>query len=32
MEYFAGEGFSVGAKWEIEAANYDDVCIVEGIR
>ena len=29
---FAGEGFSVGAKWELEAANDDDLCIEEGIR
>ena len=32
VEKFSGEGFSVGAKWEIEAANDDDVCIEEGIR
>ena len=32
VENFAGEGFSVGAKWELEAANDDDVCIEEGIR
>ena len=31
VENFAGEGFSVGAKWELEAANDDDVCIEEGI-
>ena len=32
VENFAGEGFSVGAKWELEAANDEDVCIEEGIR
>ena len=32
VEKFAGEGFSVGAKWELEATNEDDVCIEEGIR
>ena len=32
VENFAGEGFSVGEKWELEAANDDDVCIEEGIR
>ena len=32
VENFAGEGFSVGAKWELEAANDDDVCIEAGIR
>ena len=32
VKTFAGEGFSVGAKWELEAANDDDVCIEEGIR
>ena len=32
VENFAGEGFSVGATWELEAANYDDVCIEESIR
>ena len=32
VENFAGEGFSVGAKWELEAANDDVVCIEEGIR
>ena len=32
MEIFAGEGFSVGEKWEIEAANDDDVCIEKVIR
>ena len=32
MENFAGEGFSVGAKWELEASNDDNVCIEEGIR
>ena len=32
VENFAGEGFSVGAKWELEAANDGDVCIEEGIR
>ena len=32
VENFAGEGFVVGAKWELEAANDDDVCIEEGIR
>ena len=32
VEKFAGEGFSVGAKWELEAANDDDLCIEEGIR
>ena len=32
VETFVGEGFSVGAKWELEAANDDDVCIEEGIR
>ena len=32
VENFAGEGFSVGAKWELEAVNDDDVCIEEGIR
>ena len=32
VENFAGEGFIVGAKWEIEASNDDDVCIEEGIR
>ena len=32
MENFAGEGFSVGAKWELETASEDDVCIDEGIR
>ena len=31
VENFAGEGFSVGARWELEAANDDDVCIEEGI-
>ena len=31
VENFAGEGFSVGAKWELEAANDDDICIEEGI-
>ena len=31
VETFAGEGFSVGAKWELEAANDDDLCIEEGI-
>ena len=31
VENFAGEGFSVGEKWELEAANDDDVCIEEGI-
>ena len=30
-ENFAGEGFSVGAKWELEAASDDDICIEEGI-
>ena len=29
MGNFAGEGFSVGAKWELEAANDDDACIRE---
>ena len=32
VEKFTGKGFSVGAKWELEAANDDDVCIEEGIR
>ena len=32
VENFAGEGFSVGAKWELEAANDEDVFIEEGIR
>ena len=32
IENFAGEGFNVGAKWELEAANDDGVCIEEGIR
>ena len=27
VENFAGEGFSFGAKWELEATNDDDVCI-----
>ena len=31
VEVFAGEGFSVGPKWELEATNDDDVCIEEGI-
>ena len=32
VENFAGEGFSVAAKWELEAANDNGVCIEEGIR
>ena len=32
VENFAGEGFSVAAKWEIESVNDNDVCIEEGIR
>ena len=32
VDNFTGEGFSVGAKWEIEAANDDNVCIEGGIR
>ena len=32
VENVSGEGFSVGAKWEIEAANDDNVCIEEEIR
>ena len=32
VEHFSGECFSVGAKWELEAANDDNVCIDEGIR
>ena len=32
VENFTGEGFSVGAKLEIEDVNDDDVCIEEGIR
>ena len=31
VENFAGEGFSIRAKWELEAANDDDVCIEEVI-
>ena len=31
VENVAGEGFSVGAKWELEAANDNGVCIEEGI-
>ena len=32
VEIFSGEGFSVGAKWELEAANDKYVFIEEGIR
>ena len=32
VENFAGEGFSVGAKWELEAVNDNDVCIEESVR
>ena len=32
VKYFAGEGFNVGEKWELEAVNDDYVCIEEGIR
>ena len=32
LENVAGEGFSVGAKWELEATNDENVCIEEGIR
>ena len=32
VEKFSGEGFSIGAKWELEAVNEDDVCIEEDIR
>ena len=32
VENFAGEGFNVGAKWELEATNDENVCIEEGIR
>ena len=32
VETFAGEDFSIGEKWELEAANNKDVCIEEGIR
>ena len=32
VEMFSGEGFSVGVKWELEAANDDNVCIEEVIR
>ena len=32
VENFAGEGFSGGAKWKLEAANDDDVYIEESIR
>ena len=32
VENVAGEVFSVGAKWELEAANDNNVCIEEVIR
>ena len=32
VEIFVGEGFSVGAKWELEAVNDNYVCIEEVIR
>ena len=32
VEKSSGESFSVGAKWELEAANDEDICIEEGIR
>ena len=31
VEKFADEGFSVGAKWELEDSNDNDVCIEEGV-
>ena len=31
VENSVGGGFSVGAKWELEAADDDDVCIEESI-
>ena len=32
VENVTGEGFSVGEKWEPEAANDEDVCIEQGIK
>ena len=32
VETFAGEGFSIGAKWKLDAVDENDVCIEECIR
>ena len=32
VDNLAGEGFALGARWELEGADEDDICVEEGLR